>query len=288
VSSNAIKHSLVIRSVNGEQPIIYPRHENEWNYIAYWLSNEWLAIVNENSSPDSLILLNPFTGQKQTLIPDYPDMTIDEYMWRFWPTIASYDPTLTRVVYVGHTSSTGNELVLWDRQSKQAVVKIPHNQYAEDHPRWAPDGKSFVFTRTAEDASLNLDELALVSWDGEITPLTNLTAYYPEVSIKTYRWSPDGRYLAFWLATKVSEDPNSDWKIEFAILNMNDLTVINYCIRTYDNFPNTIWSPDSRYLAIEVVDKDESTHAILVDTMDKYAALIADGVIPSGWMVNEK
>lgn len=60
----------------------------------------------------------------------------------------------------------------------------------DSHGRWSPDGKKIAFISEREKHKPQIFLMAATG--GEATPLTR----FPEGSIKTFKWSPDGRRLA--------------------------------------------------------------------------------------------
>jgi Tol biopolymer transport system component len=103
--------------------------------------------------------------------------------------------------------------------------------------------------------------------------------------IPSYNWSPDGRYIAFWLIPE-SKKPDS---ANLAVLDTTNLEVVNYClpgtIKWYGDLP-PIWSPNSQQLVMEAEDREDANHnlVILVDIATGWAAQIAENLTPVGWM----
>jgi dipeptidyl aminopeptidase/acylaminoacyl peptidase len=289
VTSSSIEYSLIVQSADGQQRLSFPHDRNQWDTLFYWLNNQWLVLVKHNSGLDTLVLFNPFTEEKQILPPKYPDLLQNDQEWWNWPTITVYDPTMERVVYVGYTQETGQKLVFWDRQANEAVLELPHLGYTYDPPLWSPDGKEFIFVKSPETLPPNRwdEEIIQVSWDGKVSQLTHLSDFYEHTKIDSYSWSPNGKYLAFWLWTGIKGESYN--RAELTVLDVTNRSVTNYCISTEINVPQTpIWSPNNQQLAIEVVTLDNSINSILVDIAKKYAAQITKDVTPLGWMVSNK
>ena len=75
------------------------------SYLWDWFDNEHLISLNvpQNGNP-SLVLLNPFSGERQDLQTEYPDsQTFSDDWFPSWNYkgggLPVYDPTLTRVIY---------------------------------------------------------------------------------------------------------------------------------------------------------------------------------------------
>ena len=96
-----------------------------------------------------------------------------------------------------------------------------------------------------------------------------------EANIHSYVWSPDGQRLAIWLNDHL------------AILDVTSHEIVKYCFQVGRNqYFEPVWSPDSRYVAIPNFDNDQM-RTLVVDTQSDWAGVVAEGVIPLGWMVSE-
>jgi Tol biopolymer transport system component len=274
VAEEPTEDYIVFQSVDGKEVNSFPWGDFSGTTPLYWLNNEWIVMwkPNQGSDMDSLVFLNIFTGENKELLPDYPNIFDDDYNSP-WPTNTVYDPSLTRVIYIDYDG----RLVYWDRQTSQPIIEIPNHVRARDRPQWSPDGKQFVYLEAIKKQGFYVKgELVLVSWEGEITPLTHFGDYYKESKIFRYIWSPDGQYIAFWLNYRLS------------VLNVVNQKVTDYCIITSSKdlpYP-PLWSPDSRHLAIAVIDDNKDTRTILVDIMNGYAAQITENFLPGGWLVS--
>ena len=157
-------------------------------------------------------------------------------------------------------------------------------------PRWSPDGSRLVVEGPTSDQS-DL-ELFLISRDGQIEQLTNLNAYSHIVYLN-YSWSPDGQYVAAWVADKESTVNLAKNEAELVIIDTRTRLVTDTCIRVkyrgtgYGGRPPTapFWSPDGKQLV--VMDWYEADHrrVILVDPARGLATQIAQDMEPVGWML---
>lgn len=303
---------LVVATRDGQQYKVIPWEEN-WFFIAQWLDNERLVIIrqrwNNRNMPfelDSVIMLNPFTGERQELLPDFPDIYdgINGILWGGYDTSRTiYDPTLTRVIYPmkpyyqDWASATLVSIILADAQTGQTIDRLYSvPMLYGTTPQWSPDGKRFV---TDLDPTLNGDssskyvggaELYNITRDGQITRLTYLTTHYVPV-IYDYSWSPDNRHIAFWLAFGSETDMNAYREEKLAVLDIITGEVTNYCIPGdfhNDSSPAPIWSPDGQQLVVVSKDESDINHrdVILVDIVHGWAAKIAEDVSPVGWMTS--
>jgi hypothetical protein len=300
INGNMVKDELVIANADGQKLKAIP-WEKGWFAIAGWLDDQRLVINIANMNPleshakkaPTLLVLNPFTGGRQALPPNFPNIytlpPIPE--WDYWG-ITMYDPTLTRVAYL----TDQYEIAVWDMQKGKSMGSSPAPYKMGSYgamPRWSPDGSQFVVEGWVPGQSFS--ELYLVSRDGQVEKLTNLNAaekprYYDNARLLNTSWSPDGRYIAAWLDTPSLGDQH---EMELAIVDSETGQVINYCLRVMyggEDFvgerpPMPIWSPDGKQLV--VVDWYEKDHrrVILVDPGQGFAAQIASDMQPAGWML---
>jgi hypothetical protein len=308
---------LVVTDLHGKPLVVVPAAavpiNPEADRIVQWLDNERLLIEKRRFIPfkepyksPSLLVYNPNTGEKQEFLPeDYPIIYKNPspgiFVWAF----SSYldpDPTLTRMVYQAETVDDA-PIILWDISKGEEITRVHNNYNAGSTPIWLPDGSHVIvvapvrFTGTNGTSFDNLpgepsvggEEILIVSRDGKLKRLTNLTktniAHPGAMSL-----SPDGRYIAYWLIIQGSQYPGE----RLAVVDTLTGQVMNYCIagfpdpaKGYSNPP--IWSPDGKFLAITVPDPKVrfQTNALVVDTLHGYAYKVADNVpYIGGWMSN--
>jgi hypothetical protein len=274
---------LIVTTFDGKEQPIHISWEEDWGGIKGWLDNQHLQIYIEGG----LLVLNPFTGERRELPDNFPDLREPIGSGADWWDI-SYNPTLTRAVYSRDPGDVhGNRIVLWNMQTVQAVTYLTsrNNPYGGE-PVWSPRGDEFVMTLEDYDetkASLS-DELYRVSQDGQITRVTNLSAYYNKlVSVQKYSWSPEANQIAFWVWYGWKDSFQKD---QLAVLDLDTLQVMSYCIDGAAVGDHPVWSPDGKQLIIEGrIDKDR-LGTILVDLDRKQAFQIAGYFRPAGWMVS--
>jgi Tol biopolymer transport system component len=258
---------------------------------ASWLDNENVVIniaganqsENQGIKPDTLLVLNPFTGKRQIRKPDYPNL-YDGYPLPFWSepwgrSISVYNPRLSHVVYL---SEGGYTYVLWDVNKKKEVKRLLHwNIASDEQPRWSPDGSKFVMSAYLGDTSSwpqPADGLYLVDTQGNTSKLlsTNRDSY-----ILDHIWSPSGRYIALLEGVN---NPEIQQK-KLLILDTQTLKIIDTCVEYHSltQSDTPIWSPDETQLLLYDNTKEHS-QVILVDLVKHIAFPIADDMEPRGWM----
>lgn len=274
--------------------------QKDWTGF-HWLDEERLVmlveIVNllERESSLSYLVIFPFTGQQEPITVTPPDVyDIDPVpYWNGWgPQV--YEPTLTQVAYLRLVEGIEWAYALWDNQSAQTLVSL-QTFNNEQRPVWSPMGQRFIVAGSPiENRAWLKFELYAFDRAGAISKLTNLTAYYPTTYIQSYSWSPDERYIAFWLNTEIL--PEQDQRFgqqNLAVLDTQTLQVTNYCLP--GDFSTSrailvsapIWSPDGQQLILEnrYAEQEQASRVILVDIARNFAAQIADQAEPVGWMI---
>ncbi len=304
--------NLVIATSSGEQIKIIP-WEREWAGIVAWLDDQNLAIgtiVEKNEHEDNaaaafstFMILNPFTGERQMLYPNFPN--IYNYYplinrWSGWGETA-YDPTLSRVVYFQSEPAGAGpfQYVLWDIEQNESLASFEVFFEANSIPRWSPDGEKFIFAWSPLAPDMQgtwpAYELYSVSREGQITQLTNLTAQYHWTYIDDYNWSPNNRYIAFWFSQWSDEKPDFSLRSSryLAILDTENNMVTDYCIPgDFDatngsrRVPPPIWSPDSKSIVIQNQYSDTDSRVILINIEQNTAVIIGENMKPEGWMLS--
>lgn len=307
--SKIIQDELVIATADGQKQKAIP-WEKGWVAIPGWLDNQRLIInisgldpeENVSKKPATMLVLNPFNGERQILKADFPGFldtpsTVLPY-WDGWSGVV-YNPTLTRAVYPRFIGDNEDmyTYAIWNLLNQSLVASLEDIFSTQSiyndifpMPRWSPDGSQFVFTGRVHFSGYVKSDLFRVGQDGKVDQLTHLGSF-AHILDMNYSWSPDGRYIAMFLSTQDVKYP----KALVVVLDMVTLDVINYCIPiSYDNAGNgtgtqplsPIWSPDSRqFLVVDWYQKNHN-RIILVDIIRGFAAQVAEGMEPRGWMLS--
>ena len=306
-SNKIIKAELVIVNALGERLKVVP-WEEEWLEMPTWLDNERLIISlllnpedNSGKKPLSMLVLNPFGGERRILEPEFPRFldTSSTILprWEGWYGVV-YNNTLTRAIYP-HFVGKDEEIftyAVWDLSQQRFVTSLENvfsafSAFNDTYPMpvWSPDGSKFVFQGAVKTTSNPVKfELYGVSLNGQVEQLTQLTsaAYIWESS---YSWSPDGRYIAMFIGPPLGA---AFEKARVAVLDTLTSNVIDYCVPVtfvgegYGGQPSLpVWSPDSQQFL--VTDWYEKNHrrVILVDIKKNIATQIMEDMEPVGWMI---
>jgi hypothetical protein len=287
-----IRDELVIATADGKQQAA-ASWEDGWTGIVDWLDNERLLInisgLNHEEATArkaaTLLVLNPFTGERTILRPDFPDIYNIRPIpsWGDW-SITVYDPQLTRVVYLTLTQKGEYAYALSDLQTGEVLTQFI--SYLIEPPRWSPDSSQFVVT--APVSSQDGSELFLVIRNGLIERLTNLNVYR-KAYFSGYSWSPNGRNLAAWL----TPGPFADSKVaELVLIDTMSKQVMDLCVKVKYGGEGyggggplpPIWSPDGNQLVVMDWYEKDHRRVFLVDRVQNFITPIAEDMEPVGWM----
>lgn len=266
---------------------------------AYWLDNQRLLLDQSNQNldgkPRDLVILNPFTNERQEWHPDFPNQREANPDWLLHSNLV-FNPALTHLIYPVYEEDL--PIVLWNVQSEQVIREIYWGSRST-MPRWSPDGRYFV-----TDAPLRSDrppsfinfedglpyqggtELFLANLDGDVQRLTYFTVLQ-ERRQSGYIWAGDGHGIAFYSLYWNSRTP------DLAYFDLDTGITVNYCatrplpedhlaILIYP--PDIVWSPDGDYLAVTFLDNEYSYTVNLVELLSGDAWQIGEDLSVMGWM----
>jgi Tol biopolymer transport system component len=301
--SSSKKEELIIVTAKGEKSARFP-WKDEWRNIAYWLDDQRLIIklMPVGYKPFVFLILNPFTNEQQTLIPDFSGIYPMESPpdWReAGPVI--YDPSLQRAVFAG----INNVYVVWDVPMKKPLTTLralSFINFPTKAPQWSPDSNEvLIATSNASPFDFVNDELFSIDQSGSVTKLTNFADVSYSIGITRYSWSPDGSYVAMFFV----EVPSGYSGEQLAIIDTANHKINHYCIQGditlqgfrknergfYDDvvYAGVIWSPNGSQIVVENRIAENLSNIILVDITKNLAFQIIDNenVQPIGWMVTE-
>lgn len=247
--------------------------EGTWTNYA-WLDDQHLIIKVVNWSMDEMVLLNPFTNDRQTIFADYPH---NNYIFNANKLFTIYDSTLVQAAYPGTLNGT-DSLVLYDIPAQEvlfnAAMYLPFYR-----PKWSPDDHMLAATLW-ESADATQNDLYVIGESGNLQQVTHLSSNHTgreSVDALTVSWSPDSKQIAF-LAI---DDHHDHW---FMVADLENQQVTDYCLP--DAFRIPIWSPDGTHLALALfLDGDDRGQTVIVDLEQGTSTLVSENVFPVGWMV---
>jgi hypothetical protein len=275
---------LAVENAEGNHQTPIPWND-DWFLLGGWLDNEhiWISHLTE----PLVTVVNPFSGEQQTLVSDFPGIETIADAGEHYVLGASsvlYSPSLNLAVYPRLESDGYVYIVLWDRQAGRVLAKVKDTSKSFSYSAiWSLDQKEVYVTVADQWDSSKPEQLIYnfhsLAQDGQVKQLTNFGNSF------TYNWigsaslSPNGRKIAFWLLDRSAQENQ-----QLATLDLDNLQVTNYCVPgSYVNdAPAPIWSLESRYLAVYNSYEPNIERVILVDIKEGWAAEVAE-IVPHGW-----
>ncbi len=273
-------------------------NKQEWRII-HWLDNVHLAIVHDNEPLNSVIVLNPFTGEELSVALNLPHPFYMSTPSKKSVLISTIDPTMTRVIYFD-TEGLGR-IILWDIQQEKILAWLPFSISIEspiasidiDYLHgWSPDGTQYITTSPDISSSLiegrfSVEELYSITSRGGVTQLTHFGDEYRSVRIREYRWSPDGRYIAFWFQTNKGDNPPDDEIYRLGIIDTTTSTFIDPCLIGANKDSSAFlpfWSPNSNQLLLRILDGDGQFRLFILDLVGGKLYQLDETMFPAGWI----
>ncbi len=284
--------------------------EKDWYTLVGWQDSQHLLITLDRRPngyieiPAVIVRWNPFSGNDQELLPDFPGIenVIDGvHKWGgyvFAPAV--YDPAMQFVVYPSVQKEGKTMISLWSLISKKAIIEIEDIYgYYGSQPKWSPDGRSVLINLT--NMGEKQEELYQVDIRGQLKQLTTLSRAFSEVEFGDFSWSPDGSQVAFWVRTvpdiwREDDDPKRPrTPLRLAVLNMNTGKVRSYCLPGEGRYTSPqgediimpgspIWSPGGDYLAAFRVTADQGVNLVIIDLANNNAWRFPPQMALWGWL----
>jgi hypothetical protein len=280
-----IQNNAWVLIVADEEKTIEIPMQGRVTYIK-WVNDQTIAIKEDYEPETYTLFLNPFSGDWKRIETNFPDMYANAggliNPWR--GNIPAFDPTLTYAAYPSYVSDPGFAGINLTRIEDGAVVgRFEMFPYIYP-PVWSPLGESLIVPSSIGEKR----ELIRVFVDHRTVALTNFSVNYPNFALYSYRWSPDGRRIAFWFV----EDYRLDNKAKsLAIIDLDSNNVTITCIRSENNIldfnDNPVWSPDSNQLVVQIQSNSgPSSSLALVDfRQTSYELIVTDTYLsPVGWI----
>lgn len=284
------KDYAIIRTADEVIKTYDTQGQEDWNR-GRWLDNERMVFQHWLDAPYgsyTIVIFNPFTGEQKNMQFDLPNpyIVLDTGGRVSWVK-ADIDPSLKRVLY----NDKDEKLVLWDLDTQKEIASLPSPTDLIEGT-WSPNGKEFAIPSPSQTSDISAaSELFMMDMDGTVKKLTDFNQKYPFANVGTWpSWSPNGRYIAFWL--KISNIPNpnpDDLRQWLAIIDTTTLETQVYCFSP--NKPPRSgggigWSPDSTQVIINPeVFFSEEVKPVLVDLSRRtQTTLDTHGLFVAGWM----
>lgn len=287
-----ISYNVIVLNRSGEETGRFNLPE-DWTLFD-WLNDEKILVRQiriQNmlqNDKNELIAINPINGSQETFLTDFPNLHTKETL-ALWGALTVFDPTSSRVLYL-KVEGQEYESVLWNIYSNKEIAQFDGGKW----PKWSPSGNQLAIV--IEDKSIISEELFSIDKQGTMTQFTSLKEYFKDVQIHFPVWSPNERYIAFWLSTSFPVET-----AQLAILDTETLNIDVFCypINPYPfrfgdyltlgysyyqiNSAIPIWSPDSNFLLVED-NKDSVITTYLFDLQNHTMTKLVDNARPVSWL----
>lgn len=291
-----VVNELVVADASGKRLQTMP-WEEDWRILLRWMDNQHLVIGLEDTSgiwrPLPLLILNPFTNERQYLQVNLPDFLtlplLDNSGWFG----VFYDPALTMAIYPRYFENDKEKFTfaLWDLVHQKQVVSFENIFFGYSvsndiflKPQWSPDGSQFIFENNYSTRERKDFELYLVTQDGQVEQLTNL-GDYASINNEMISWSPDGKHLAIFIST-----PRMQAQAEYHLAILDSVTkqITDTCVWFKEKafvaeLITPVWSPDGKQIVVGQTQGHDGV--FLLDFVQGFYTQIAEDMEPVGWMV---
>lgn len=270
-----------------QKPIVW---KEDWIFLAGWLDNEHVWI--SHLAQPLVTVVNPFTGEQQDLILDFPGFETaaqagEHFAMGAGPVL--YDASLVYAIYPRLENDGYVYLVLWDRQANRVLARTKHLVKSFEYgPIWSLDQTQLyvpLIDKWTESKPNNfVYDFFSLGKDGQVQQLTNFGSIFNDIYIGSISLSPDGKKIAFWFHLGATKE-------QLAVLDLDTKQVTDYCIPgSYQNGAGSpVWSLDSHYLVVHNQYEPNAGRTILVDIRQGWAAQVAEikpNGWPAGWMIS--
>ncbi len=284
---------LAVADVNGKKLDIPSWSFVNVQWLMGWINNEQIALWVPDKPYGTIVSLNPFSGKVDSLPPPASlmvDTNSSLYLDIF------YNPALTHILYVKGSKSNELKYALMDRSVQRDVWEGEFHESIP--PKWAPDGQSFAIFGPDpgfDQSTTAAEQLFQVTVDGQALPLT---PSQPTTDFEHWSWSPDSRSIAVWLVPQDDLQLDQPHLRSLNLIDVGNHSSIDFCLQSEDEHWKTgpVWSPDSQYIAIPLVDRQETRNGgfltpvwktILVDIKNNKAYKLIEDAAPVGWMAEQ-
>jgi hypothetical protein len=273
--------------------------------VISWIGNNGLMLEKN----DGYLFRNPYgvffdivTGELKEYQNNYPDIRTSSlyYEWGNYSfSHAVFNNDLTRVLYF-YVDQNSQGIRLWDLINQKIISQWSGISPKATPPQWFRNSSDFIMGIPTDGSFgdkkiMNIEstlpykggyDLYKVNRDGVLTRLTYLTIQNPAAE-KAITISPNEQLVAFWL----NLNADSTYLGDLSILNIESGVITNLCISDdYGmNVTPIIWSPDSNYMVVSMVDEKapHTRKVILIDLVDTTAYIIDKNIMISGWVISQ-
>jgi hypothetical protein len=223
------------------------------------------------------LLLRKFDGKREDFYEIYTGQNyhLDTSNYGLYlGLLPKYNLNFTRAVFERVDQLNVIETVLLDIQNNTTLWEVISGGERNIQPQWSPDWTKFA-VGTPNWADNGNFQLFIVDQDGQVQYKSNFVwpaDAWDQKNIQQPTWSPNQRYIAYWLGDSLT------------IFDTSNEISTDYCLSAVEPVGGSIfWSPDSRQFVFDLNRKQDSGGAVLVD-VNSGRAFHLPGYFVVGWM----
>lgn len=250
---------------------------NTHGYTIIGLLDENTLLLRDEKRVDqlSLLFLDTTSGAIKSFSPSFSRL-YSEIFWQFsgsgdkvqrsgisyllnhvpWYEY-QFSPDNSRV-FLFVSNSTGMKYLMWDNEREKIIWEEPAYSPSPTAPQWQMSSANIAF--------VDREDLIILTRDGEENKLLLPSEKYIPATAP-FKWSPDGRYLAFWIGNS-SRKNDIMQSFEFVIYDTKSNEIINTCITLDGSTGDFFWSPDTKQIVIA----EKNAQYVWIDIQEKYAS----------------
>lgn len=161
-------------------------------------------------------------------------------------------------VFLFVSNSTGMKYLMWDNEREKIIWEKPAYSPSPTAPQWQMSSANIAF--------VDREDLIILTRDGEENKLLLPSEKYIPATAP-FKWSPDGRYLAFWIGN-TSQKNEILQLFEVVIYDTKSNEIIDTCITSEKSTGDFFWSPDTKQIVIA----EKNAQYVWIDIQEKYAS----------------
>jgi hypothetical protein len=237
----------------------------------HWLDNERIQILFGQAALDGTVYIyEPFAHKGNNITITLPNFYKD-YSLRASNWLVEYSPDMKKVIYLGYPEDVGIGPILLDLSMQNVLWKGSGFLATTNQPVWSPnnDAIALIFNR----------HLYIINTDGIAKSLSVLGK---NDEVTEFAWSPDGRYISFWVVY------NQGVKANLMLYDVQTEQVVDYCVSSFVRERLITWSPDSKQFVTSVeaekADLSLDEFSLLVDVDNSVGFRISGDMEPIEWM----
>lgn len=283
---------LAVFAADGDQVKKIP-FRNNWFKILGWVNDKELVLIPYGEQPVPSYVYNPFDNTEVELRLDFPfiyNISQSAGWVNYADTGFIVSPNMNAVVFPHDDCN----YVMWDLKDEKVVNKLLASHGNAPSPQWSLDGTRLITLGWSNQdnpetcGKKHTLDIYLLTLSGAIERLTYLSPNSSGLLYGHLSWSPDERFIAFWLRNLEEK------KDQIIVYDREKHTLKAYpepagLYFPYENYPQDrfVWSPNSQQLLAVVHDDGNVNGLLIIDVIKDIGILLPEeDIVLYGWMKN--